>query len=132
MKYLSKIYYLTVWAVLFVPALVKAWSPGDPVVPCGTSINTDACEFSHIIKLIDNILDIFIWLAVPVATVLFAWIGWIFIYSGDKSGARNDAKKKLILLMKGMFFILASWLIIKLITSGLGVKSDYNQFINTN
>ena len=64
MKYLSKIYYLTVWAVLFVPALVKAWSPGDPVVPCGTSINTDACEFSHIIKLIDNILDIFIWLAV--------------------------------------------------------------------
>ena len=118
---LLKIYYLMLWIVLFSPLLARAWAPGQPFVPdCARSTDIDGCGFDGFIILINNLLSIFIWLAIPISTLLFAWIGWDFIVSGDKSGARTNAKKRLTALLKGLFFILAPWLIIKLIVSGLG------------
>ena len=134
-KILSKIYYLSLWAILFSPLVAFAWKPGDSIVPeCNTvssngSITYDGmCHFPDLITLIDNLLDVFIWATVPLATILFAWIGWIFVTESDKAGARNKAKAKLMSLLKGMFFVLAAWVIVKVIVSGFGVKDSFNLF----
>jgi len=110
----NKIYYLYFLIIAFLPSTVlAAWTPGDPIVPDCTKTPPDSmCHFNDALLLIDNVLQVFIWVSVPIATLLFAWIGWIFITSSDKPGARNDAKKKLEALGKGLFFILGSWLII--------------------
>ena len=139
-KILSKIYYLGLWTILFAPSVVlAAWRPGMPIVPeCSDMISSNGsvtygngpCGFNDLIILINNLLDVFIWLTVPIATILFAWIGWIFITESDKAGARNQAKAKLAALLKGMFLVLAAWLIVKVIVSGLGVKVGFKDFIN--
>ncbi|MBU1557797.1 hypothetical protein KKC45_02440 [Patescibacteria group bacterium] len=124
MHKLQKIYYLTLWAVLFAPSLVLAgWTPGEPIVPecavVATDINKDGCHFTDLITLIDNLLYVFIWIAIPVSTLLFAWIGWTLIVS-DKASAKSEARRKLTTLLRGLFFVLAPWIIVKLIVSGLG------------
>lgn len=131
-KYLTKIYYLGLWGVLALPGIARAWSPGQPLVPpCARTENPTpgGCHFDDIIILIDNLLDAFIWVTIPVATILFAYIGWILITESDKSSARSDAKNKIIALGKGMFLVLAAWLIVKVIVGGLGIKSGFNEFI---
>ena len=132
---LSKIYYLTLWTILFAPSLVKAWVPGEPIVPpCArvdyVSESGPGCGFADIMTLIDTLLSVVIWLAVPISTVLFAWIGWDFITQGDKASARSSAKTRLTTLLKGMFFILAPVLIIKMIVSGLGDKGDVLRYLD--
>jgi len=119
---------------LFGPSIVSAWNPNQPIVPdCAHSVyvpgsaTSPGCHFNDLIILINNLLDVFIWLSIPIATILFAWIGFDFIVNGDKSSAISEAKRKLGSLIKGLFWILASWLVIKVIISGLGVK--FNQFI---
>ena len=113
-KIKNKIYYLYFLAVLIAPSIVSAaWTPGQAIVPdCARVDSVGGCHFSDLLILINNILQVLIWLAVPISTILFAWIGWIFITSGDKATARSDAKKKLIALGTGLFFILGAWLII--------------------
>lgn len=137
-KNFSKIYFLTLWVILFGPSTVLAWNPTQSIVPnCAHSVAYDpsstispGCHFNDLIILINNLLDVFIWLSIPIATILFAWIGFDFIVDGDKSSALSEAKRKLMSLIKGLFWILAPWLVIKVIISGLGVKSGFNQFIN--
>ncbi|OGD66903.1 hypothetical protein A2442_03405 [Candidatus Campbellbacteria bacterium RIFOXYC2_FULL_35_25] len=107
---------LTPSLFIFYPVMALAWAPGSPITPtCGPG----GCHFTDLITLFDNLLDVFIWFTIPIATILFIWIGWIFIYEGNKSGARTEAKKKLGSLLKGLIFILTPWLIVKLIVSGL-------------
>jgi len=119
---LTKIYYLFLGFILFVPSLTQAaWSWGDNIVPC-----KDDCNFNYIIKLIDNILNFFILLSIPMATLVFAWVGWTFIVNGDNSSKREGAKKALFSLLTGLFFVLGAWLIVKLIVSGL-VKDTFIQ-----
>lgn len=125
-KILSKIYYLGLWGILVAPAVVKAWVPGKSIVP---ACENNICNFDDLITLIDNLLDVFIWLTIPISTILFALIGWTFIVESDKASARSEAKRKLMTLMKGVFLVLGSWLIVKVILSGLGANDTYNQFI---
>ena len=118
-KIKNKISYLYFLFVLVVPSTVfAAWRPGSPIVPeCARVDAEGGCHFNDLLILLDNILHVFIWVASPIATLLFAWIGWIFITSGDKPGARTEAKNKLIALAKGLFFILGSWLIVNTIVN---------------
>ncbi|MBU4479966.1 hypothetical protein KKG48_00795 [Patescibacteria group bacterium] len=127
-KKISRIYYLFIWVVLIAPSVVFAvWVPGQSIVPCGTG-TTGACNFDGFIRLINNLLDFFIWASAPIAMIVFAWIGWTFIVEGDKSGARSGANKRLVALLKGIFLILSAWLIVKLILSML-VRPDLLQDI---
>ncbi|OGD69272.1 hypothetical protein A2996_01500 [Candidatus Campbellbacteria bacterium RIFCSPLOWO2_01_FULL_34_15] len=131
---LSKIYSLGLWGILSIPVLAKAWSPLNPsIVPnCARtqSASPDGCHWSDLIILMDTILDVFIWLSIPIATILFAWIGWTLIVEGNKSSAVSAARGRIVSLIKGMFFILASWLIVKLIVSVLAKPEYYQDFLN--
>ncbi len=124
---ISKIYYLLTWVLLFGPGIVSAWSPGQPLVPCGTTGRPECTEFGQVIELVKNLLDFFIWIAVPIATILFAWIGWDLMVAESKSGAISDAKKRLMTLVKGLVLVLGSWLIIRTIVSVLVSPSFYDK-----
>lgn len=120
----GRIYYLILWTILFAPSFVLAdgWNPGDPIVPCD-GLSSDLrgkCDFNASIQLIDNLLNFFIWVSVPISILVFAYIGWLYMTSGDKPEERGKANDILMALLKGLFYILASWLIVKTIISGLG------------
>lgn len=117
-KHLSKIYSLVLWGILISPSLVRAWSPGQALVPnCG-----GPCGFSDAITLINNLLDFFIYLAIPISVILFAWVGWTYISEGGNSGKRAEANARMVALGKGVFFTMAAWLIVKTILTGLGAS----------
>ncbi len=125
---LKKYYYLTITSLLFLPVVSYAWKPGsnEGIVPkCD-----GPCGFKELIQLIKNLLDVFIWISVPIATILFVWIGFDFVVNADKAAARSAAKKRLGLLIWGMVFILAGWLIVKTIVVGLGGTGDVKQFLD--
>lgn len=117
---IEKIKYFFILGTILIPSFVKAWTPGEPIVPdCARAGNDVVCGFSGLLELVSNVLDVFIWIAAPIATIIFAWIGWTFIVDSDKSSARSEAKKRFMSLVKGVFFILAAWVIIDLIVNSL-------------
>jgi len=121
-KNILKFYYLLVWAFLFAPNLIFAkWKIGDSIVP-NSSTKSGGGHFNDIIILIDNLLYVFIWIAIPVSALLFAWIGWDLISNESKPSAKSAAKERLKTLLIGMFFVLAPWLVVKLIIDGLGAS----------
>lgn len=121
MKKLTKIYYLLLWTILITPSVVLAWSPNEPIVPtCGDT----GCHFYDLVALINNLLSFFIWIAVPISILVFAYIGWLYMTSGDNAGKRSDANKMFVALGKGLLLVLAAWLIVSTIMNGLGAE-DY-------
>ncbi len=126
---LKKYYLLLIY--LFLPYIsFAAWKPGKPIVPdCARKSSGSICGFSDLITLIDNLLNVFIWISVPIATILFAVIGWTLITQGDKPAAIAEAKSRLMTLVIGVGYILAAWLIVKLIVTGLGGSGDVTKYL---
>ena len=118
-------YYYFVWIVLVsLPQFLLAWSVGESIVP--SEGNNGGWHFDQIIQLIDNLLYVFIWIAIPVSTILFAWIGWELMSGESKPSAISKAKERLKILLIGMIFVLIPWLLVKMIISGLGADGADN------
>lgn len=109
-----------VLGIIFFPNLLFA---AGLVPDCGT---TYTCNFCDIIQLINNVLEFFVMLSIPISMVIFAWIGWDFIVIENKPEAISNAKKRLMSLIIGLFFLLAPWLIINLIMSSLLNENFFN------
>ncbi|MCG2695308.1 hypothetical protein L6261_04510 [Candidatus Parcubacteria bacterium] len=105
----------------------KVFSAG--LVPdCG---DVYACNFCDFIQLINNIINFFIFLSVPISVIIFAWIGWTLIVEGNKSSAISSAKDRFGALLKGLFLMLSAWLIVTTITTML-LKESFTDVIKGN
>jgi hypothetical protein len=98
----------------------------SPLVPCGLSSNlSDQCQFCHLTELIQNVIRfIILYLAAPVATLLFAWAGMNLMIHADSEGERGKAKQLLKDIIIGFLWILFAWTVVNIILSTLVDKSQ--------
>jgi hypothetical protein len=87
------------------------WTPGDPLVPCGTS-TTLPCTRCDLFKLLRNIVDfLLIGLMPPVAILLFIVGGLMIILGGANPGMISRGKSIFWSTFIGVLIILSAWLI---------------------
>ena len=122
-----KTYFQTTFAplVLFttffaIPAL--AWSPGQPIVPncLGTS-----CGWQDLVILADNILSFFLYIAVPIAAIAFAWAGWLYLSARGNMTQIQSAHSIFLNVFIGLIIVLSAWLIVDLIFEELVDPNTY-------
>lgn len=88
-------------------------------------INKD-CGFPEIMETIRNIMNFAFFLILPIAAIVFAYTGWLFLSSGGSPETASQAREILTKAVIGLVVILAAWLIVNTIYETLGAKSCYN------
>ena len=118
----KKIYFCFVitFFLLFiaVPAsaqVIGNWEFLKGIVPCGTSYAPMPCTVCHFFKLIHNIVNFLLFTSSALITLMAIYIGFLFLFSGGSPAKITDAKSKLWLLIWGLVWVLASWLVLNTI-----------------
>jgi hypothetical protein len=133
-------------AVSFVPHLAFAQSGIDPVsrgysifdiIPCGTTRNPVPCTFCHLGTLIQNIINVLIiYIAGPVATLFFAYAGYLYMSYGLNEHNLDTAKTIFKTTAIGFFWMLAAWLVVDTVIKTLGYNQSqygpWNQIVCVN
>lgn len=83
------------------------------------------CDFGDLMNLGKRIIDFLILLSIPLATIAFAYAGYLFLTSAGNPGQVSDAKKIFGKVLWGFFFVLTAWLIVRTITSAVLTKGMY-------
>ncbi len=116
----NKITYTFILGILFIPSVGKA-----ELVPCKPSVAENGeminkCGFSHLVQLVDNIIDFIVVMTVPISAIMFAFAGVLYI-SGDpgKIGKAHGIFKNVGF---GLLFVLGAWLIVKAVLTGIGAE----------
>lgn len=124
---------------LFAPFLVSAESFIDGIVPeeiKGTPQSVQAC---HLVYLANNIITFSIWLATAIATLMFAYAGFLYVTASANKNNLDQAKKIFTNTLIGFVLILGAYLIINLIVftftgSGIGnikcVQAEQQPLLN--
>ena len=114
--------------ILVAPALSLAQSADSDLIPCGRTGQAE-CHFDDLITLINNVIKfIFVYLAIPIAAIMFAYAGVTLVTSGGSTEARSKAKTIFTNTAIGLIFIAASWLIINIILTTLGYNGEWFGF----
>jgi len=114
---------LFVVSLTFVPALVSAWAPGQPIVPCGGNV---ACRACHIFPLANNVISfILLGLAMPFAVIMILWGGILMVTGAGNPGQLEKGKNYLIWAVIGLVVAFAGWIIVDTIIKALTVKSNW-------
>jgi hypothetical protein len=99
------------------------------VILCNTKLVdgqfTDPCNFEHFVELGRRIINLAIYLAIPLAALSFAWAGFTILTAGGNMGQRDKGKKIFTKVAIGLFWVLAAWLVINTILSAL-LKDGYS------
>ncbi|MDO8443449.1 MAG: lytic transglycosylase domain-containing protein [Candidatus Azambacteria bacterium] len=89
------------------------------IVPCGLGPAADAgfkaCTVCDFFVLLQNIINFFLYLMIPLVTLAAVYIAFIFMTSGGSSSKITDAKGKAWLVLLGIFWVLGSWLVLNTI-----------------
>jgi len=116
-KYSIKIISFIIWGLVFVPVLA-----GAALVNCAGP----DCHFSDLVTLVKDVLDYILLIAAPIASIMFAYAGFIYLSSQGNPSKRTRANKIFVNVGIGLFFVVGAWLIVKAVLSGLGTDSDYD------
>lgn len=99
------------------------------VPDCGYDIRTLSnkegagrmCGLTDAITLIQRLIEYIFILILPIAAIVFVYVGYLFLTSGGNPDKRSTAKKAMLNLVIGIVIIMAAWLIVKTILLSLGV-----------
>ncbi|MEK7642784.1 MAG: pilin [Patescibacteria group bacterium] len=110
--------------ITLLPIFVDALGPKGPIIPpCGqkdvTGKLAPECGFDDLITLINNIINTLIWLAVPVATAVFAWAGITMLMHPTNPGKRTEAINMMKNVGIGLVVILSAWIVTTTLTKVL-------------
>lgn len=100
------------------------------IIPDCERDNTDPspeCGFLDLIKMMNNVIDFIITLALPISAVIFAWSGFEIMTTGiaDK---KSQARSRIMKVFVGLVIVLSAWIVTEFLAKAL-IKSDLN--INT-
>ncbi len=87
-------------------------------VEAGKTIYGD-CTFQDLIRAVQKFFGIAIPLALAFSVVIIAYAGFDYMISGANPSKRTEANKMFIKVAWGIFFMLAAWLIVNLISNAL-------------
>jgi hypothetical protein len=125
MKYVPAL--LAVLAVAPVIALA-AWTPGDRIVPiCSLECG---CGFKEFSILIQNLVDLMVYLGVFIMVLVISYGGWLMMTSATNPGNRERAKKMIWQSVIGFVVLLAAFLIVHTFFSAL-TPIPWNTILNT-
>ena len=100
--------------MLYLPVMVYAVTP---FVPCD---GPKDCNWDKLVTLIDNVLDFLLnTMVIPIAGIMFAYAGFLFITSGANPGQRGKAKSIFMNVLWGFIIAVAAWALVKLILTTL-------------
>lgn len=123
MKKISSIFSgLLIFSFIFIFSFLLSpdFASAESLIPCDGG-PTDGCDFNDLMALVNNVINFLIFdLALPIAAVVIAYAGFLFLTSGDEPGKRTKAKKMLVNIVIGLVLALASWLIVQTILLSLG------------
>lgn len=88
------------------------------------------CGLSDLLLLINRIIDYIFVLILPIASIVFVYVGYLYITSGGDPGKRSKAKSAMIKLVTGIVMIMAAWLIVRTILVSLGVGEEFLIFFD--
>ena len=109
-------------AILFLPVFSFA---AGLVPPCEDVMVTPVIKeciwgWDQLMILIANVIDFLIfYLSLPIAAIVFAYSGWLFMTSGDNPGKRDQAKSIFWKVGLGLVIAMAAWLIVNTILTSL-------------
>ncbi|MCF7865200.1 MAG: hypothetical protein K9M11_01725 [Candidatus Pacebacteria bacterium] len=98
---------------------------GKPVQGANGQV-TVACGWPQLMKMGQNILQNAIYLAAMAAVVSMVYAGYLYMTSGDDTGARKTANGIFGNVIKGIFFTMAAWLLVATMLKFLGVDNAYS------
>ncbi len=110
--------------LLVIPALSLAQETPGGLIPCGTKANPAPCDFNSFIALINKVINfVLLYMAVPIAAIMFAYAGFKLVTAGGEAAhARTAAKEIFINTVIGLILAVDAWLIIKTILVIFGFK----------
>lgn len=104
-------------AVLFFPLAAAA----DGLVPCGGDEEVP-CELCHFFVMFKNIIEfLLIKIVPPLAVLLVAWGGMLYIFSADNPANIAKANSIFKSVAIALIIIYASWLMISLFLQVIGI-----------
>lgn len=105
------------------------------LVPCGTEKDpitkrvTNPCTYDHIFELINTVINFILYiLAIPIAAIMFAYAGFLYLTSGGDTGKVSKATSIFGDVAMGLVFVAGAWLIIKTVLSVLGYDGSWIGF----
>lgn len=112
----------------FIPLLSSAQAG---LVPCGTESYPkghakefqiiNPCDFNHIFDLINKVVNfLLVAIALPLAAIMFAYAGFLFMFSGMQPEARSKAKRIFGKVALGFILAVAAWVIVHTVLSIVG------------
>ena len=109
--------FLLAFFVITVPFISLAQATqSSPFVVCDGA----DCNLDKFFELVTKTINFFMTaIFVPVAVLAFAWAGLQMVISRDKPGAYSKAKHMFEMIFWGAVWVLAGWLVIKLILDSI-------------
>lgn len=87
---------------------------------------TVKCGWEQLMQMGQNIIRNAIYLAAMAAVIALVYAGYLYMTSGDDTGARKTAHSIFGNVIKGIFFTMAAWLLVATMLKFLGVKEAYS------
>ncbi len=88
------------------------------------------CGFGDFVSLIQRIIEYIFVLILPIAAIVFAYAGYLFMTSAGDSNKRTAAKNAMTKLVIGIVVVMLAWLIVRLVLKTLGVSSGFTMFLD--
>ncbi|MEN9613749.1 MAG: hypothetical protein RLZZ347_56 [Candidatus Parcubacteria bacterium] len=108
--------------ISFVSAQNDPSQAGFQVVPCdGVTVK---CDYNQFIIGIQRIIKACILFAIPLSAGVFGWFGIKMMTAGGDVKAREEAKKAMFMVLKGMLLMLSAWYVVDLALGGL-LSADF-------
>jgi uncharacterized membrane protein len=107
--------------VLFCGATYVLAAADDGTGPLKTCDGFADCDFQKFMDLIGKVFKWLVWISVPLATLGIGIGGLHLIFGGASEGERARGKTIIWDSIIGFVIVVAAWLIVRTILSGLGV-----------
>jgi len=112
-------------AVFLMFGAISIANAQEGLVPCG-GVDEPACNFTFLIQLVQKVINfLLVTVAVPLATILFAYAGWLYMSAGGDPGKVARGHQIFRNVLVGLVIALAAWLIVNTIASALLKESFF-------
>lgn len=103
------------------PGVPPTGSSGGGTAPAPVLIVCDGpnCTFNSLLLLVERVITFLIYISIPLASISFAWAGFLLIFSGGSEQKKNEAKSIFTKTAIGFIIVLSAWLIIYFISKAL-------------
>ena len=129
MKNILKNFFVSLFLIAFIiiPVLTGAQTGTGLVYECTGGLppgqsRPGECTFQDLVTAVNRVINQVTAMAVAFSVVVIAFAGFRYMKSGDNPSERTKANEMMRKVVLGIFFMLAAWLIVNLITTALGAR----------